>query len=124
MISKKNFKYSELFSSNLNNSNYIVFVTSLKTELYYLSNIYKKYDFLNYDYYCSYDTLINTNTFIIKEKKENLKKIKLINSQEYINQRNKLIIIISETIKYFKLKYKLYSKNFLNNKKRKLITIL
>ena len=123
MISEKNFKYSELFSSNLNNSNYIVFVTSLKKELYDLSNIYKKYDFLNYDYYCYYDTLINTNIFIIKEKHKYLKKIKGISSQEYINQRNKLIIIISETIKYFELKYELFSKKFLNSKKRKLISI-
>ena len=121
------FKYSELFSSEINNSNYIIFATLLKKDIYNLSLIYQKYDFLNYYFYCSYDTLINTNKFIIKEKHEYLKKLRKIKSNEYFKHRNNLINIIYETIQYFKFKYELFFKKYLvkNNsvKKRKLSSI-
>jgi hypothetical protein len=120
------FKYSDLFSSEINNSNYIIFATLLKKEIYNLTLIYQKYDFLNYDFYCSYDTLINTNKFIIKEKHEYLKKLRKIKSNEFFKHRNNLINIIYKTIQYFKFKYELFLKNYIinnNSKKRKLCSI-
>jgi hypothetical protein len=117
----KNFKLCELFSSELNNSNYIIYVTSLKEVLYNLKKYYKIYDYLNYYYYTYYDTLINTNLIIIKNKFTYFKKLRKSKHNNLSFYRNELINLISDTIQLFKLKLDLYLKNNLNNyKKRKL----
>ena len=111
----KNFKLCELFSSELNNSNYIIYVTSLKEVLYNLKKYYKIYDYLNYYYYTYYDTLINTNLIIIKNKFTYFKKLRKSKHNNLSFYRNELINLISDTIQLFKLKLDLNLKNNLNN---------